>query len=103
LIFQFTEQQRVIPFIAAGGTVFPLRLDHQLTTWGRRLTKTALAGNFSFGLESKVHGKMTATARFDRTFGKAKMPVSHPDYAPEKFDIDLSTTQIQAGILYSFQ
>jgi hypothetical protein len=102
LIFQFTEKQRVIPFIAAGGTVFPLRLDHAIE-WTDRWSKTALAGNFSFGLESKIKSKLTVTARLDRTFGKAKMPVTRLVGTPENFDIDLSTTQIQAGILYSFQ
>ena len=66
-------------------------------------SKTALAGNFSFGLESKIKSKLTVTARLDRTFGKAKMPVTRLVGTPENFDIDLSTTQIQAGILYSFQ
>jgi opacity protein-like surface antigen len=102
IIFQFTEGQRVVPFIAAGGTVFPLRLDHTLQ-FTDRWSKTALAGNFSFGLESKVQRKITVTARLDRTFGKAKMPVARYPGTPEKFDIDLSTTQIQAGVMYAFQ
>jgi opacity protein-like surface antigen len=102
IIFQFTDNQRIVPFIAGGGTVFPLRLDHRIQ-WTDRWSKTALAGNFSFGLDTKIRDKVTLTARLDRTFGKAKMPVAQLYGLPTKFDIDLTTTQIQVGVMYAFQ
>jgi len=108
ILFQFSRNQRVVPFIAAGATVFPFGLDHTASTtsyiYTDRLTKTALAFNFSLGAETKISRKMWLTARIDRTLGKASMPVNQMiSSEPDNFDIDLSTTQIQCGIMYSFQ
>lgn len=100
IIFHFSNKQPVVPFVAAGATVFPLRLDHAVT-WNIRHTKTAMAGNFAFGLESEIVTRWWLTARVDWTFGKANMPVTET-YLPlsdDKYEIDLSTTQFQIGVL----
>jgi hypothetical protein len=97
IIFQFSNQQLIVPFVAAGVTVFPLRLDHRPF----RHTKTVLAGNFAAGLESQIASRWWLSARIDWTFGKANMPVTQTFQPPsyDKYEMDLSTTQIQLGVL----
>jgi len=88
-------------------SVFPLRLDHRID-FRERHTKTALTVNFSAGLDVSITSKLWTTIRCDWTLGKANMPVSQIQYesgslSPASFSMDLSTTQIQAGIMYGFQ
>lgn len=105
LIFQFSNHQPVIPFVAAGVSVFPIRLDHHISQIGwRRYTKTALAANFSVGLDAKIAGRFWVTARGDWTYGKTNLDVTQTDVTqPDHFSLDLNTTQFQGGIMYAFQ
>lgn len=102
VIFQFSDRQRVVPFLAAGVAVFPIRLDQRIDFWERH-TKTALAGNFSAGIDTKISGRLWATLRGDWTYGKTDLDVAHPINGPDHFELNLNTTQIQAGIMYAFQ
>lgn len=103
LIFEFYNYQPVVPFIAAGISIFSLRLDHTIM-WGQRHIKTALAGNCAVGLEIKITRKFWAQLRGDWTLGKIKMPVTQIFRGqPDSFNLNLSTAMIQAGILYDFQ
>lgn len=102
VLFDFTNNQRMVPFIATGLSVFPLRLDHTIGLWTRRHTMTALTVNFSTGLDVSISSNIWATVRCDWTIGKANMPISQILYQPDSFSMDLSTTQIQAGIMYGF-
>ncbi len=100
VIFQFSGNQPLIPFVAAGATVFPLRFDHRIG-YTIRHTKTAVAGNFAAGLEYRIMPKWWITARADWTFGKANMPVSQVNQpaSDDHYDMDLSTTSFQIGIM----
>jgi len=107
VLFDFTDNQHFVPFIGTGLSVFPLRLDHRID-FRERHTKTALTVNFSAGLDVSITSKLWTTIRCDWTLGKANMPVSQIQYesgslSPASFSMDLSTTQIQAGIMYGFQ
>jgi hypothetical protein len=100
VIFHFTRGQRVIPFVAAGATVFPLRLDHRITYTDRH-TKTAFAGNFAAGMDFKLMPQWWITARADWTFGKTNMPVSRTisPLTDDKYEMDLTTTFFQIGVM----
>ena len=103
VIFQFSQNQPAIPFVAAGVSVFPLRLDHRVGPYEIRQTKTALAGNFACGVDISFMSHWYITARADWTFGKANMPVTSyevgPPYSEEHYEMDLSTTSIQIGVM----
>jgi hypothetical protein len=102
LIFEFYDQQPLVPFIAAGVSIFSIRLDHTIM-WGERHIKTALAGNFAVGCEIKITRKFCTPIRVDWTLGKIKMPVTQIQGQPNSFNLNLNVTQIQVGILYDFQ
>ena len=105
VIFQFTNRQPIVPFVAAGVSIFPIRLDHYISTLGwRRYTKTALGANFSVGIDSKIRGRFWLTARGDWTYGNTNMEVTQGfPGEPDHFSLDLNTTTIQAGVMYAFQ
>lgn len=100
VIFQFSARQTVVPFVAAGATVFPLRLDHRIG-YSIRHTKTALAGNFAAGLEYQIVPRWWITARADWTFGKANMPVSqvYEPLSDDNYELDLTTTCFHIGVM----
>lgn len=100
VIFQFSSHQPIVPFVAAGATIFPLRFDHRIG-YTIRHTKTAVAGNFAAGLDFRIIPRWWVTARADWTFGKANMPVSQTYDPPndKHYEIDLSTTSFQIGIV----
>jgi len=102
VILQFSKSQRIVPFLAAGVSVFPMRLDHAIDYWIRH-TKTALAGNFGVGLDTRIMSKTWVTLRGDWTYGKANMPISQVYGGPDHFELDLNTTQIHAGIMHTFR
>ena len=102
VIFQFSKNQKIVPFIAAGVSIYPMRLDHAVDYWIRH-TKTALAGNFGVGLDTKIMSKTWVTFRGDWTYGKVNMPVSQVIGGPDHFELDLNTTQIHAGIMHTFR
>jgi hypothetical protein len=102
VILQFSKNQRIVPFLAAGVSVFPMRLDHAIDYWIRH-TKTALAGNFGIGLDTRIMSKTWITLRGDWTYGKANMPVSQVYGTPDHFELDLNTTQIHAGVMHTFR
>ncbi len=101
VLFDFVENQRFLPFIASGVSVFPIRLDHRIDFWDRH-TKTALAVNFAVGLDTQISSKYWASLRADWTLGKTQMPVSPIYGQPYRFELDLSTSQLHAGVLYGF-
>ncbi|MCP4582023.1 MAG: hypothetical protein GY839_10415 [candidate division Zixibacteria bacterium] len=104
IMFQFSPRQTIVPFVAAGISIFPLRLDHQVDVFIIRQTKTAIAGNFAVGIDTPLYQKLRATLRADWTYGKASMPVTQTFFnEPDHFDIDLNTMSIQGGILYTFR
>lgn len=100
IIFHFSDRQPVVPFVAAGATVFPLRLDHRIG-YGLRHTKTAFAGNFAAGLDIKVIPRWWITARADWTFGKTNMPISTTNrpLSDDKYELDLTSTFFQIGVM----
>lgn len=102
VLFQFYDTQRIVPFVGTGISVFPVRLDQRIDFWERH-TKTALAGNLAAGLEAKLYGKVWGTLRGDWTLGKTSLPVSYPYGQPDHFELNLTTAQLQAGVIYSFQ
>jgi hypothetical protein len=102
IILEFYDNQLLVPFIAAGISIFSLRLDHTIN-WGERHIKTAIAGNFSIGCEIKLTQKLYADLRADWTLGKVKMPVTQIVGQPDNFNLSLDTTQLQIGILYGFR
>ena len=102
IILEFYDNQPLVPFIAAGISIFSLRLDHTIQ-WSERHIKTAIAGNFSIGCEVKLTQKLYADVRADWTLGEVNMPVTQIIGQPDNFDLSLSTTQLQIGILYGFQ
>lgn len=102
VIFQFSQNQRIVPFLAAGVSIFPMRLDHTVTYMIRH-TKTALAGNFGIGLDTKIIPKTWITMRGDWTYGKTNMPVTQIYGQPEHFELDLNTVQFHVGILHTFR
>jgi len=102
VIFQFSQNQRIVPFLAAGISIFPMRLDHTIV-YTLRHTKTALAGNFGIGLDTKIMPKTWVTLRGDWTYGKTNMPVSQATGGPDHFELDLNTTQFHIGVLHTFR
>jgi len=102
VLFQFNNTQRIVPFVGTGLSAFPIRLDHRIDFWERH-TKTALAGNLTAGIEVKLLGKAWGTIRGDWTLGKTTMTVAHPFGQPDRFELNLTTAQIQAGVIYTIQ
>jgi hypothetical protein len=102
ILLDFSDHQPFVPFVAAGITLFSLRLDHSITYTDRH-TKVALAANFSTGIEKKIHGKIWADIRGDWTLGTTKMPVSQINNTPGSFDLSLNTAQLHFGILYNIE
>lgn len=99
VILQLINDQRVIPYISAGVTAFSIRLDHAID-YTVRHTKVALAANFSAGMQVKIDNRLAANLRGLWTAGKATMPVSSIVGQPDEFELNLSTAQFQAGIIY---
>jgi hypothetical protein len=102
VIFQFSQNQRIVPFIAGGISIFPMRLDHSVDYFIRH-TKTALAANFGIGLDTKIMPKTWITLRGDWTYGKTNMPVSQVIGGPDHFEMDLNTAQFHIGIMHTFR
>jgi hypothetical protein len=102
ILLDFSDRQPVVPFVAAGISLFSLRLDHSIVYIVRH-TKVALAVNFSAGIEKKIQGKIWADIRGDWTLGTTKMPVSQIIGTPGSFDLSLNTAQLHVGILYTIE
>jgi len=102
VIFQFSKDQPIVPFITTGVSIYPMRLDYSIDYLIRH-TKTALAGNFGVGLDTRIMPKTWITLRGDWTYGKANMPVTQVIGGPDHFELDLNTTQIHAGIMHTFR
>jgi hypothetical protein len=102
ILFDFYDKQPIVPFVAAGVTIFSMRLDHAIDYYVRH-TKVALASNFSVGLETRITGKLWGDIRGDWTIGSADMPVSQVYGQPESFNMSLNTSQIHFGVLYGIR
>ena len=108
ILLDFQDKQPIIPFVGTGISVFPMRLNHSIA-YTVSHTKTALAANFTTGLEIRITPKLSGSLRGDWTFGTTDMPVSQLEdpqtlqLSPASFEMDLSTMQIQAGLMYGFQ
>ncbi|MCD6162007.1 MAG: hypothetical protein J7K40_06305 [candidate division Zixibacteria bacterium] len=101
VLLDFQNKQPIIPFAGTGISVFPMRLDHSID-YSIRHVQTALAANFTAGIDIRISQELSGSIRGDWTFGTTNMPVSPIYGEPESFKMDLSTTQIQAGIMYGF-
>jgi hypothetical protein len=102
ILFDFYDKQPIVPFVAAGVSIFSMRLDHAIDYYVRH-TKVALASNFSVGVETKITGKLWGDFRGDWTIGSADMPVSQLNGQPESFNMSLNTAQIHFGVLYGIR
>jgi hypothetical protein len=102
ILFDFSEKQPIVPFVAAGVSIFSMRLDHAIDYYVRH-TKVALASNFSVGAETRITGKLWGDIRGDWTIGSADMPVSQIYGQPENFNMNLNTAQIHFGIIYGIK
>ena len=93
ILFDFSDgrnSQLVVPFVASGVSVFPLRLDHRIT-YTVRHTTTSLAANFAAGFDIQITPKLWASLRGDWTLGKANIEVAQIDSSnqPSSFELDL--------------
>lgn len=99
VLFDLTDKQPAIPFVRAGVSVFPIRLDHRILFWERH-TQVAFALDLGAGLDVRILRKLFATVRGDWTFGSTKMSVAHPQFEPDRFTLDLDTMQLKVGVVY---
>jgi len=99
VIFQFSPNQPLVPFLAIGISAFSIRLDHAID-YNIRHTKVALAAGFSAGTQIRLDNRLSLNARGRWTAGKTTMPVSAIYGQPDRFQLNLATSQFLIGILY---
>ncbi len=99
VLFQFSSDQKFVPFLAIGISAFSIRLDHAIE-YNIRHTEVALAAGFSAGAQIKIDDRLSLDARSEWTAGKTTMPVSAIYGQPDRFQLNLATSQFLVGIMY---